>query len=120
MHAVLGSLCNSLDCPLILVGGVEDHVHIACRLGRTRSVSELIKETKRESSKWAKTKSRTLQAFEWQAGYAAFSVSPKHLPDLVNYIRNQEEHHREVSFQDELRRILTKYQVEWDERYLWD
>ena len=66
MQGVLGALCNSLGCPLVLVGGVEDHVHIACHLGRTRTVADLIKELKRELSLWAKEKSPSVQDFEWQ------------------------------------------------------
>ena len=120
MHAVLGALCSKLDSPVIRVGGVADHVHIACHLGRTRAISDLIKEIKRESSKWIKARRRPVPGFEWQSGYAAFSISPTHVDRLVEYINHQEEHHRKESFQDELRRILTNYQLEWDERYLWD
>ena len=120
MQGVLEVLCNSLGCPLVLVGGVEDPVHIACHLGRTRTVADLIKELKRESSQWANQKSSSLHDFEWQSGYGAFSISPSHVETLVQCIRNQEEHHRQGSFQDELRRILAKHNLEWDERYLWD
>ncbi|MFM8222321.1 MAG: IS200/IS605 family transposase [Planctomycetaceae bacterium] len=120
MHSVLGGSCNNLGCPPILVGGVEDHVHIACHLGRTHTVADLIKELKRESSRWAKERANSLRDFEWQSGYAAFSVSQSHVDALVEYIRDQEEHHRKESFQDELRRILEKNNLEWDERYLWD
>jgi REP element-mobilizing transposase RayT len=120
MQGVLGALCNSLGCPLVLVGGVEDHVHIACHLGRTRTVADLIKELNRESSQWSKQKSPSLRDFEWQSGEAAFSISPSHVEPRVQYIRNQEEHHRQEIFQNELRRILAKHNLEWDEHYLWD
>jgi REP element-mobilizing transposase RayT len=119
-HGFLGGLCNTLKSPVVSVGGVEDHVHVACILGRSIAISDLVKELKRESSLWIKGKSRLHQDFQWQAGYAAFSVSPSHLDALITYIQNQEEHHRKESFQDELRRILTIYELEWDERYLWD
>ncbi|MFN5532116.1 MAG: IS200/IS605 family transposase [Planctomycetaceae bacterium] len=120
MHSVLGGLCNTLGCPTILVGGVDDHVHIACHLGRTLTVADLIKELKRESSQWAKQRANSLLDFHWQSGYSAFSVSQSHVDALVEYIRDQEEHHRREGFQDELRRILEKNNLEWDERYLWD
>jgi REP element-mobilizing transposase RayT len=83
-------------------------------------VANLVKELKRESSKWLKTKGRGLEAFSWQKGYGAFSVSPGHTEALVAYIANQAEHHRQESFQDEFRRILTKYGLTWDEKYVWD
>ena len=120
MHHYLGGICNNLECPILRVGGVADHVHILCRFGRTISVAELVQEVKRESSKWVKTKSDLLQDFHWQNGYGAFSASPARVEPLRTYIATQEEHHRAVSFQDELRRLLKKYGLECDERYVWD
>jgi len=119
-HRVLGGHCNKLECPVLRVGGVADHVHVLCRLGRTISVADLIKELKRESSQWLKTKSPDLADFYWQRGYGAFSISPSHVEDLRTYIENQEEHHRMETFQEEFRRLLKKYGIEWDERYVWD
>jgi putative transposase len=120
LHNYLGGTCNNLDCPVLRVGGVEDHVHILCRLGRSISIADLVKELKRESSKWLKTKSASLADFHWQNGYGAFSVSPSHVDPLRTYIENQEKHHQRESFQDELRRLLKMYGLEWDERYVWD
>jgi REP element-mobilizing transposase RayT len=117
-HRFLGGHCNKLECPNLCVGSVVDHVHILCRLGRTISVADLIKELKRESSQWLKN--RADESFYWQNGYGAFSVSPSHVEALRAYIGNQEEHHRTETFQDECRRLLTKYGIEWDERYVWD
>jgi REP element-mobilizing transposase RayT len=120
LHKYLGGTCNNLDCPVLRVGGVADHVHILCRLGRSIAVAELLKELKRDSSQWVKTKSPALSDFYWQNGYGAFSVSPGHVEALREYIANQEEHHRAETFQDEFRRLLTKYGLQWDERYVWD
>jgi REP element-mobilizing transposase RayT len=120
LHQYLGGVCRALDSPSILVGGVADHVHILCQLSRTHSVAEVVREMKRESSKWLKTKDAELHDFHWQDGYGAFSVSPSHVKAVRTYIANQEEHHKKVSFQDELRQILKKYNVEYDERYVWD
>jgi putative transposase len=120
LHNYLGGTCCNLDCPSLTVGGVEDHVHVLCRLSRTCTVSDLVRELKRESSKWLKTKSPELADFRWQDGYGAFSVSPGHVEPLRIYIANQEEHHRTESFQDEFRRLLHKYGIEYDERYVWD
>jgi REP element-mobilizing transposase RayT len=120
MHNYLGGICNNVGCPILRVGGVADHVHLLCRFGRTITVADLVQELKRESSKWAKTKSDSLRDFHWQNGYGAFSISPGHVEPVRSYIANQEEHHRIVTFQDEFRRLLAKYGLECDERYVWD
>ena len=119
-HAYLAGTCKRRGSPSLLVGGVADHVHILCSLGREESVAVLVRELKRESSKALKEKSPDLRHFYWQAGYGAFSVSPAHVEALKRYIANQEEHHRRESFQDEFRRLLRKYSVPYDERYVWD
>lgn len=120
MHKFIGGASNQLDCPVLRVGGVADHVHILCRLAKTLAVSELVKELKRTSSLWVKTKSIAHGDFHWQNGFGAFSVSPGHVEPLRTYISSQDDHHRTESFQDEFRRLLKKYGVEWDERYVWD
>lgn len=120
LHHYLGGTCNNLDCPVLRVGGTADHVHILCRLGRTVSIGELVRELKRESSQWVKSKSPMLADFYWQNGYAAFSVSPSAVEVVRDYIARQEEHHRSETFQDELRRLLREHGLEWDERYVWD
>jgi REP element-mobilizing transposase RayT len=120
VHAYLAGTCHNLACPAIEIGGVEDHVHVLCRLGKSESVSDLIRELKRESSKWIKGQAPQLADFYWQSGYGAFSISPADVPRVQEYVRNQEEHHRTVTFQDEFRRICHKYGVELDERYAWE
>jgi REP element-mobilizing transposase RayT len=120
MHNYLGGTCRNLDSPAVIVGGVADHVHILCHLGKTWSVSDLIRELKRESSKWLKEQSSDLAAFYWQNGYGAFSVSPREVSTVKAYIANQEAHHATETFQDEFRAILNEYQTEYDERYVWD
>ena len=119
-HHYLGGACNNLDCPVLRVGGTADHVHILCRLGRTITIANLVHELKRNSSQWIKTKAPALADFHWQNGYGVFSISPNHVEPLRVHIANQEEHHRVVAFQDEMRKSLTKYGLEWDERYVWD
>lgn len=119
-HAYVAGICRNQDSPAIIVGGAEDHVHILCRLGKTIEVATLIRELKRGSSLWIKEQRPDLRDFYWQDGYGAFSVSPAHVLELKQYIANQDEHHRHVSFQDEIRRICKKYEVEIDERYFWD
>jgi len=120
LHAYLAGACHKLDSPSLIVGGVEDHVHILCRLSKTMNVAELIRELKRESSKWVKDVSTRLGMFQWQSGYGAFSISPSHVRALMRYISNQVTHHHTESFQDEFRRLCQKYGLEIDERYVWD
>jgi REP element-mobilizing transposase RayT len=102
------------------VGGVADHVHLAIRLARTVTTAQLVEELKTSSSKWLKTQSSALASFAWQRGYGAFSVGPSDLNALQHYIDTQEEHHRTLTFQEEYRTFLTKYGIEFDERYAWD
>jgi putative transposase len=116
--AYLAGTLNAIDCPAVTVGGVADHVHLLFVLARTRALSKAVEEVKKESSKWAKAAVHA--GFYWQTGYGAFSVSPSNVPRVVEYIANQEAHHRELTFQDELRELLRRHGVEWDERYVWD
>ncbi len=120
VHRYLGGACGNLDSPSLIVGGVEDHVHLLCRLSRTRTLADLVRELKRESSRWIKEKDTALAEFYWQGGYGAFSISPGHVEALRGYIAGQEEHHKKESFQDEFQRLLQKYGVAYDERYVWD
>jgi REP element-mobilizing transposase RayT len=120
LHAYLGSVSSQIDCPPIRIGGVEDHVHILARFGRTRSQADWVKELKRVSSTWLKERSRDFADFEWQRGYAGFSVSQSSLEKVRTYIERQEEHHQQRGFQDELRCLLQKHETDWDERYVWD
>jgi len=102
------------------VGGVEDHVHLLSRLSSTVAIADLIRELKRDSSRWIKTQEKSVSTFYWQSGYAAFSISPSHVDALTQYIQDQEEHHRKETFQDELRRLAIKYDLPLDERYAWE
>lgn len=120
LHSYLGGVSKQLDCPPILVGGVEDHVHLLARFGRTITQAECVKELKRVSNLWLKEREGSFADFEWQGGYADFSVSQSKLPDVREYIADQEEHHRKVGFQDELRALLRKHEIDWDEKYVWD
>jgi REP element-mobilizing transposase RayT len=119
-HSQLGGISKTLGCPPILVGGVEDHVHILARLGRTITQADWVKELKRVSTGWLKEQGRDLAAFEWQGGYADFGVSQSNLEPVKPYIAGQMEHPRKMSFQDELRALLRKHEIEWNEKYVWE
>jgi REP element-mobilizing transposase RayT len=120
LHAYLGGVSKNLECPSMLIGGTEDHVHLLCRFGRTITQAEWVKEIKRVSNGWLKEQGRDYADFEWQGGYADFSVSQSSMEQVKSYIANQEKHHRKMSFQDELRTLLRKHEIEWDEKYVWD
>ena len=120
LHRYLGGILASHDCQPLIIGGVEDHVHILSTLSRTGTAADMVKEIKRGSSLWLKTKSADLHDFAWQNGYGIFSVGFSQVEAVRHYIEGQEEHHRKVSFQDELRELLRRYEVGFDERYVWD
>lgn len=120
MHAYLGTVLRSHDCPTLVVGGCDDHIHALFALSRNRSIAQIVKEIKRTSSAWIKTVERRYSKFHWQAGYGAFSVSQSHVAAVQRYIACQEQHHRRKTFQDEFRTFLKKYEIEFDERYIWD
>ncbi|MBN2234296.1 MAG: IS200/IS605 family transposase [Opitutales bacterium] len=120
LHTYLATVTRNAGCEAYRVGGVADHVHLAIRLSRTVSVAKLVETLKSASSKWLKTQSPSLTAFSWQRGYGCFSVGPLDLDALKAYIDNQVEHHTTRTFQDEYRMFLKKYEVMFDEAYVWD
>ena len=120
MHAYLATVLRNHKCETLLVGGTEDHVHALFALSRNYSIATVVKEIKRTSSSWIKGISPRQAKFHRQGGYGAFSVSQSHLNQVINYFERQEQHHRRVSFQDEYRAFLKKYDIEYDERYVWD
>ena len=120
LHPYLAGILNGIDCPSLQVGGVEDHVHLLFGLSRTRTIADIVETVKTSSSKWIKSKGTEFSAFHWQAGYGAFSVSQSDAETVVAYIQNQAQHHQKITFQDEYRRLLERYKVAFDERYVWD
>lgn len=120
LHRYLHGICENQKCPSIAIGEVADHVHLLCRFSKNLALKDFLRELKADSSSWIKEQYPALGAFYWQAGYGAFSISPAHVEAITNYILNQEQHHRAVSFQDEFRQLCRKYGVAIDERYVWD
>ena len=120
LHRYLGGTCKNLECHPIIVGGYTDHVHILCMLSKKIALMKLVEEIKSHSSKWIKTKDEAYLNFYWQDGYGAFSVNPKDVDVVKAYIANQKEHHSKKTFQSEYRAILNKYEMDFDERYVWD
>ena len=120
LYAYIATIMKNLESPAIVIGGMPDHIHILCVLSKNIAIKKLLEEIKKHSSKWLKTKANTLSNFRWQNGYAAFSVSQSQVLKVKNYILNQKEHHRKKMFQEEVVDFLKKYNIEYDERYLWD
>ena len=114
------TVLRNIDCAAVLVGGAADHMHVLCVLSKNLSIAQLVERIKTAASKWLKTKDDDLASFHWQNGYGAFSVSPSHVDRVREYIAGQEEHHQRATFQDELRQLLEKYGIGYDERYVWD
>ncbi len=120
LHAYIGGVIRNGGGVLYRAGSVSDHIHLLVSHPRTMAPSELVKEIKVSATKWLKEKDRKFAGFQWQAGYGIFSISPSHRDALEGYIARQAEHHRKIGFQEEYRRLLTKYGVEWNEAYVWD
>ncbi|RQP07679.1 MAG: IS200/IS605 family transposase [Chryseobacterium sp.] len=120
LFSYLGGICKNLECQPLQVGGYLNHVHILCMLSKKVSLSKLIEEVKSHSSKWIKTKGLVYSSFYWQNGYGAFSVNPNQINVVVEYIQQQKQHHLKMPFEMEFRKILNKYDADYDERYVWD
>ena len=120
LHPYMATILKHMDSSAILINSVEDHVHILFHLSKNHALCDVIENVKKDSSKWIKTKGRTFRNFHWQSGYGALSVSQSNLAQVVKYIEGQKEHHRRRTFQEEFRAFLKRYQVQYDERYVWD
>jgi REP element-mobilizing transposase RayT len=116
----LGGIARENGLKPILIGGMSDHVHLAVGLPPTVSASKALQQLKGGSSKWMKETFPALGGFAWQDGYGAFAVSKSNLPNLMNYIDGQREHHRTKTFQEEFLALLVRHEIEYEERYLWD
>ena len=120
LYAYINGICQQNECYLYAIGGIEDHIHILCLLSKKMALYKLLETVKSNSSRWIKTKGKNYQDFYWQEGYGAFSVNPSEISIVKKYIDNQEKHHKQRDFKNEFRAFLNKYEVEYDERYLWD
>jgi putative transposase len=120
LHGYMASVLAELNCQVILINSMPDHVHVLFNLARTAALAKVVEHVKRSSSKWLKSKGAAYGKFSWQSGYGAFSVSESKVTEVANYIRNQEEHHRKSSFQDEFTKFLKHHRIAFDEKYVWD
>lgn len=118
VHGYIAEVINKTGCQTFLVGGISNHVHILLLLAKHECISHVVEEAKRNSSRWIKTIDGHYAQFEWQAGYGAFSVSQSVVDNTLKYIKNQKEHHRKHTFQEEYLNFLKSYGIEYDERYV--
>ena len=116
--AYQAGIFKDMDCPAIEIGGMADHVHALFVLSRKRELCDVIEDVKKGSSKWIKTQGPEFRQFYWQGGYGAFSVSSTHEDSVQKYILNQEEHHRQKPFRDELLEMLNKAGIGFDPKHL--
>ena len=119
LYAYMGAIIKDNYSIPIIINGVEDHVHILCVMSKNISLSKLVEEIKRHSSRWIKTKGPHYRQFAWQGGYGGFSVSPSLHKKVKEYIINQEQHHRKSSFKEEYLQFLEEYGVDYNEKSLW-
>lgn len=112
----MGGITTNLKATLLLIGGTTDHVHIAVRLHPELSITEFVRTIKTNSSKWARD-SFSIK-FTWQEGYSAFSVSQSIIGKVIEYIRGQKQHHKRMTFKEELKSFLEKHNIEYKEEYL--
>ncbi|MCU4177353.1 transposase [Carboxylicivirga sp. N1Y90] len=119
LYAYMGSIIKDKDSIPILINGVHDHVHILCVMSKNIALAKLVEEIKRHSSRWMKTIDDHYEHFAWQGGYGGFSVSSSLHSKTKQYIQNQEEHHKRMSFREEYLLFLNEYDVEYNEDYLW-
>jgi REP element-mobilizing transposase RayT len=117
LHAWLGGAVRAQDGVALAVGGMSDHVHVLAGLKPTSCLADVMRVIKSESSEWIH-REFPRQPFAWQEGYFAVTVSPSQIDKVRKYVLNQEEHHRNKTFQEELLEFLQMAGIEYDERYL--
>jgi putative transposase len=120
LWAFLAGIARKNNCKPLLVGGTADYVHLLLGVPPTMAISEVLKRIKGGSSVWVKENIPGCRGFKWQDGYGAFTVSKSHIGEVEKYIRNQREHHRVKSFQEEYRAFLDRHEIAYEAKYLWD
>ena len=118
LHSYLIGVLSKLGLYTHEIYANPDHIHILSTLARTITIADLVSKIKTSSSKWIKLQG--ISDFDWQYGYGIFSVSASKVDTVIKYILNQPEHHKKITFKDELRQFFKEYQIEYDERYVWD
>jgi putative transposase len=118
IQGVIGNLINEKGCKVLIVNGVEDHVHCLIGLKPTVSIADLVRATKAKSSKYINDHNLTKSRFEWQEGYGVFSYSRPDIDNVYRYIESQEEHHKKRTFREEYMTLLEEFGIMYDEQYI--
>jgi REP element-mobilizing transposase RayT len=118
LYKYIWGIMKNKKCHLYQIGGIEDHIHIVTHIHPTISLSALIKDIKVASSEYIKKESLFQNFTGWQDGYAAFTYSLSEKDKLVNYVKNQVEHHKVITYHEELKQLLIEQKIEFDEKYL--
>ena len=117
LHSYLGGIVNGLEGVPLAIGGIEDHVHLLIGLKSKHRLDYFLRDLKADSSSWVHQELK--KKFEWQKGYAAFTVSPSSLEGVKKYILNQEKHHAGKTFKEEFVELLKAGGIAYEEKYLW-
>ncbi len=118
LYHYISGIIEAQNHKLLAINGMPDHIHIFIGMRPTQSVSTLLQDIKGNSSKWINEKKFLKVKFEWQEGYGAFSYSKSNINEVINYIQNQETHHKLKTFKEEYLKFLEVFEIEFDERYL--
>jgi REP element-mobilizing transposase RayT len=119
LHAYMRGISQNHDSPVLAMNGMPDHIHMLISISKNIAAADLMEDVKKDSSKWIKREGREFAGFRWQEGYAGFSIGESAVEQVRRYIANQKKHHRRTTFQEELILFLNKYNVAYDERFLW-
>ncbi len=120
LFSYIGGILNNNKSKLLAANGTADHIHLLVSLYKNLGLSELVGDIKRDSSVWIKKQDSQFDKFYWQDGYGAFSIGHSQIKNVKNYIANQKIKHKETDFKNEFRGFLRKYEMEYDELYVWD
>ncbi len=119
LWAYMASAAREINVEPLIINGTKNHAHVLVSLPATVTIAQVIKKVKAVSSLWVSRTFEELSDFEWQIGYGAFSVSFYNLDTIFQYIKNQKEHHKEASFEEEYLHLFKENHIEYDEKYLW-
>lgn len=120
LHKYICGIVNGNEQKVYAIGGIEDHIHLLVSIKPNIAVSDLVRDIKTNSSKWVNEKGFVKGKFQWQEGFGAFSYAQSQLETVIAYINNQEQHHRKISFKDEYLELLQKFNIGYDEKYLFE
>jgi putative transposase len=120
LYQYISSIVQNKGNKMIAINGMPDHIHMFVGLKPNQNTSDLVREIKKASTEFINSNKLSAFRFNWQEGYGAFSYSRSHIDNVYHYIMNQKSHHNKITFKDEYVEFLKKYEIEYDERYLFD